>query len=76
MRFFRKRKTIKPEKIRMRVRGGRLVSVYYPAHIVGDHMKHATARQEVFCYEIKLNGSPMLGYLGLGSGANYTGNYD
>lgn len=52
------------EKIRLTVKNGRLVKAYYPAHIVGDHLKHSIARQQIACYEIKLNGNPLFRGLG------------
>ncbi len=64
MRLLGKKEEAKPEKIRFRVKNGKLVSAYYPAHIVDDHLKHAAARQYVACYEIELNGSPFLKGLG------------
>jgi len=77
MRLFGKKEELKPEKIRLTVKNGRLVKVYYPACIVGNHAKHAMAacivgnhakhamaRQQVTCYEIKLNGNPLLRGLG------------
>jgi len=65
MRLFGKKEELKPEKIRLTVKNGRLVKVYYPACIVGNHAKHAMARQQVACYEIKLNGNPSLRGLGV-----------
>ena len=65
MRLFSKKEKLKPEKIRLTVKSGRLVKAYYPACIVDDHAKHAMARQQVACYEIKLNGS--LFFRGLGA---------
>ena len=46
-----------PEKIRIRIRDGKIVSVYFPAHLVGDVRKFAALSQQVHCYEIKLNGN-------------------
>jgi len=61
--LFSKQK-IKKEKIRFTIRDDRLVKVYYPSHIVGDRLRHPAIRQQVACYEIKLNGFPGLRGLG------------
>jgi len=41
------------------VKNGRIVKVYYPACIVGDHAKHSIFWQQLSDYEIKLNGNPL-----------------
>lgn len=56
----------KKEKIRLKVRNGKLVSVFYPASITKDPMRMAILRQQVACYEIELNGNPLLRGLGRG----------
>lgn len=48
----------KPEKIRLRIRDGRLIGVSIPAT---DIRRLAMIRQSIFCYEVKLNGRPEYG---------------
>lgn len=59
MRLFGKKQECKTEKITLTIKNGKLVCVYIPAHIATDPIRAAMARQEIACFEIKLNGHPL-----------------
>ena len=58
-RFFTKKPT---EKVRVRIRGGKIIGYHIPAHLTA-HNRFAAVRQELACYQIKCNG-PFLGGIG------------
>lgn len=60
-----KKKKVKAQKMRLTLRGGRLVRAYYPPHVACNKFRYAIAKQEVSSYEAKLNGG-VLGLCGLG----------
>ena len=61
-----KRKKAKPEKIRIRIKDGRVVLAYCPTHIANDRIMYAMYQQQLHAYVYTLNGNPFsAGGLGL-----------